>query len=146
MSPKFRPPRKVVTDNPEVLGRTLTKFIGEVQKFAALELHTRLTAPPSQGGTPFKSGYARASWILSVGSPSKETGGSKGNPNRGPSDAGIAAVDAYTYHPGGIYITNNAAHINRLNYGWSKQAQPGFVERAEAETMNEVEKVCGGNQ
>lgn len=128
----------VVTSRPEVVGAAILHSAEIVSRYWAQVIVDNLTADPAAGGTPRKSGYAAASWIVSIGSPTTLTGGSKNNPDWGPQQASLAAVESWTLSQGAIFITNNAAHIYRLNNGWSKQAPAGFVESAFGRAYNEI--------
>jgi len=75
--------------------------------------------------TPIDTGHARRNWIPSVGQP---------HTTEAASDAervqGIAQALAYSLEAGPLWLSNVVAYINRLNYGHSKQAPAGFIERA----------------
>ncbi len=79
--------------------------------------------------TPVKTGFARASWVPSIGSPSSA------EPST-PFEAefvqtgGEASILNFTFAQGSVFVTNNARYIERLNLGSSSQAAAGFVEVA----------------
>lgn len=131
-------PKRVITSDPQKIAQEIERSAEIVSRFWAEELHAQLTAPPSSGGTPVKSGYAKASWILSVGAPTTLTGGFRDNPNYGPQEAGLERVTTYRLDQGAIFMTNNAAHIVRLNAGYSPQASAGFVDKCFARAHNVV--------
>lgn len=88
-------------------------------------------------GTPIDTGFARASWWVSVGTDSRTTAGpakprGKGQRDEfgdGSEDFATAMTVLAGVRAGGgtIYILNDAAYIVPLEYGWSKQAPVGMV-------------------
>lgn len=131
---------RIVTDSPELVARGIERSAEIVSRFWAEALVETLTGPAASGGTPRKSGYAAASWIISIGRPTTETGGSKGQPDWGPQERGVESLQGWTISQGAIFIVNNAAHIVRLNYGWSEQASAGFVDSTFGRVYNEVQR------
>lgn len=129
--------RDVNTDDPKVIGKALTEFTEDVKKFGAFTLFGKLTAPVEADGTPRKSGFASACWILSVGKPSTDLGGTKTAVSTGPQQRGLVEVSSYKLSMGEIFCSNNCDYIHVLNY---RGPNPGFVERAYSMTMNELEK------
>lgn len=89
--------------------------------------------------TPVDTGFARASWIPSVGTPSSEQGGSEEAPNPAAATQGLREVLAYRLTMGKAYVANNVRYIRKLDRGHSKQAPAGFVrtsvERGTREAM-----------
>lgn len=84
--------------------------------------------------TPVDTGWARANWVPSIGTPRTGTAGSRraaedGRIDLGPQVAGTAALASYKLGPS-IHITNNVPYINRLNSGSSRQAPAGFVQQS----------------
>ena len=82
--------------------------------------------------TPIDTGYARAHWVPTVGSPDMAG-------DLGAQAAGLAAAASYTLAQGKAYVANGASYIQRLNAGSSKQAPAAFVEREIARTLAELE-------
>jgi hypothetical protein len=83
--------------------------------------------------TPVDTGHARRNWISSVTQPFEgEVADEAANA------AGLAAVLRYALELGPLWMANNAPYVQRLNDGWSQQQPAGFVERAIAETEQEV--------
>lgn len=96
--------------------------------------------------TPVDTGRARANWRTNIGSPNTSSVeyGAKGEKRKGKkrrasptanAAVGIAIGEATAQmqgYKGGrdIYISNNLPYIGRLNEGHSKQAKPGFIEKA----------------
>lgn len=130
----------IETSDPRVIGRAIERQVEIVSRFWAEDIYENLVDHPSRGGTPRKSGFARACWIVSVGQPSRALGGTPFNPSTAAADAGIASLQTWRLSHGAIFIVNNAPYIVRLNYGWSGQAQPGFVEQAFSRSYNTVAK------
>ena len=84
--------------------------------------------------TPVDTGWAQGNWIPSVGTPRVSTAGSRaaaedGKIDRGPQNAGFAAIANYKLGPA-IFISNNVPYIKRLNAGTSKKAPAAFVQAA----------------
>lgn len=101
------------------IGANLVKGIEAACKAAALEIDRELRRT-----TPIDTGNARRNWIPSVGAPHEGAGGDAGHA------AGVAQVVGYKLTQGPLWVSNATPYINRLNYGSSKQAPAGFVERA----------------
>lgn len=85
--------------------------------------------------TPVDTGWARANWVPSVGTPFEGTAGSReeaegGQINPGPQVAGQAEILRYRLSDGSAFSSNNVPYILRLNDGSSAQAPAGFVEAA----------------
>lgn len=129
----------------------IDKAVGIVVRKIALDVHSNLIDKPTNGGTPIDTGYARSNWMPRIGAPFEgtvgvrprvadvgESGfrGASGNRYIGSIDNGAqqqardAVVSGYRIDLGGITITNNVDYIGRLNFGSSRQAPAGFVERA----------------
>lgn len=90
----------------------------------ALNIHGSLTED-----TPVDTGWARANWIPSVGSPTPRAVGTPGQPDAGAVTQGIMEVSRWKIADGPIYLTNNVPYIQQLNSGSSKQAPAGFIEK-----------------
>lgn len=80
-------------------------------------------------GTPVDTGKARANWQTSLNSPilnaidKMDASGAEAIRDIGGVTAQFGGTDS------SIWISNNLPYINRLNNGWSKKADPGYVER-----------------
>jgi hypothetical protein len=90
----------------------------------ALDIHGELVE-----STPVDTGWARANWIPSVGTPVADVAGNPGSANKSAADAGAAEV-LRSNGKSPIYITNNVPYIGRLNDGSSAQAPKGFVQKS----------------
>lgn len=81
--------------------------------------------------TPVDTGWARANWIPSLGTPFTQTVGSPSSVDTSAQQAGMLALLAYEpatlASPLKVFVSNNVPYIGRLNYGWSSQAPSGFV-------------------
>lgn len=79
-------------------------------------------APPGYVG-----GRARGNWQCSVGSPAS------GEIERVDESGNETVADAESKTPKGAgqvtYLSNNLSYIERLEYGWSTQAEPGAMVR-----------------
>lgn len=76
-------------------------------------------------GTPVDTGWARNGWVASIGSPNSSL---PSTPDKMATSAlsGVGFVSLTA--PGKVfYLTNNVAYINRLEYGYSKQAPKGMA-------------------
>lgn len=122
------------------IGERLERGAERVAITFLLELDKQLRRSPRQGGTPVKTGHARANWVPSIAQPF--TGEAK-DADQGAHDAGVGAVLSYRLGQGNLWIANNAPYIRRLNDGWSEQAGVGFIERAIDLALRVVEKRFG---
>lgn len=112
-----------------------------VIRYVALQVTRRLIE-----ATPVDTGFARASWIPSVGQPSGATGGSPGAVSVQAREQGTAEVLAYKLAQGGVFVSNNARYIQRLNAGHSKQAPANFIEIAVALAYQDARTAFGGTR
>ena len=80
-------------------------------------------------GTPAKTGRARGNWQASIGRGA--TGEVSVNSVRSGEAKAIAEVNQKASVAVGdlYYLTNNLPYIERLEYGWSKQAPGGMVRK-----------------
>lgn len=137
----------LITEFPKVITDDIEARVAEVTKFIILRTWQNLTLPPSEGGTPRATGYASASWIISIGEPSEEVGGEKSTKfgsyahlvDYSPAARGLEQLRGYQLNQGAIFLVNNTPYIWRLNFGWSPQQSAGFVERAHTAAINEAE-------
>ena len=90
--------------------------------------------------TPVDTGWARASWIPSIGEPADSPSGSRDSFTTGQQELGMAQVATqYTLSEGPIFITNNVPYIEKLNEGSSPQAPAGFIETAIKQSIEAAE-------
>lgn len=89
-------------------------------------------------GTPVNTGWARNNWVATIGAPN--TGVVMVKDKTGAfamQSASVVSVSA----PGNVwYLTNNVAYINRLEYGYSKQAPKGMVRLATMAAKKELSR------
>jgi len=116
----------------------------QVIKKLTLDVVANLRRAASEGGTPVKTGWARANWMANVGG---STEGVNGDPNavaaaEGAQQAALGSVLAYKLAGGPVFITNNVPYILKLNEGSSKQAAAGFVQRAIQEAVTGLRSVA----
>lgn len=109
-------------------GRKVIEPLSKKVRAVALEIDRILVQT-----TPVDTGRARANWLPTLNTPSKEK-----------VDAGAPAdilpvLGAYKITDT-IFITNNLPYIQRLNDGYSKQAPAGFVEAAIAAVKRTIKK------
>lgn len=114
------------------LGLAIRIFLTQIAKAIPLDIVANLTAPPSRGGTPVDTGWARANWIPNIGRPSRlEPVGSRESVSNAAQKIGIAAVaTGFVLEDREIHVSNNVPYIGALNNGSSAQAPSGFVEIA----------------
>ena len=120
------------------------KLLGQGAKLVkalVLEIDANLRASPQRGGTPVKTGHARASWIPSVGQPAD---GEPTGTDQSLHAAGIAALMRYKLSDGPAWVSNNAAYIMLLNLGYSTQQAAGFIEAAIERAEAAIEQRFGG--
>jgi hypothetical protein len=117
----------------------LRAFTAQETLALALDIQANL-----QEDTPRDTGWARANWVLSSGSPHYDLAAQE---TSDPTAAQVAQAQAtqqesastvlnYSLEHGPIFTTNNVPYIGRLNEGWSKQAGAAFVQRAIADAVN----------
>lgn len=138
------PEPHVSTEEPAVIGRLIVRVTEKVVKFVTLEVHSNLSAAPQEGGTPVKTGFARASWVPAVGQVNAGVAGSKENVDSSFAAAGIAQVVAYRLNQGAAFVSSNVPYILMLNDGWSPQAPPGFVDSCVLRAVNDTEAAFQG--
>jgi hypothetical protein len=91
--------------------------------------------------TPVKSGKARNSWNITIGSPSLD-GGREANTAGAAALTQLNAVAAKARGGMTFYFTNNLPYIRRLENGWSKQAPAGMVGVTVVEFQAMVDKAA----
>lgn len=109
---------------------SLERFVEQRIKIIALDAVANLVED-----TPRKTGWARANWVPSIGTPArvnvdvKDPQPGQVQSRSGEREAGVLLVaSSYKLASGPIYITNNVPYIRRLNDGHSQQAPAGFVQ------------------
>ena len=83
--------------------------------------------------TPVDTGWARANWVPSVGTPVvKNLKGAERIVSAAAAEqaAGQAQAIGYKLARGRVFVSNNVPYILRLNDGYSQQAPSGFVQMA----------------
>lgn len=108
----------------------LNGFATRIVKRLALNLNVNLIED-----TPVDTGWARANWVLNIGSAFEGTAGSRSQAELGQLDKGVQETGAakvatqYVLGPE-IYSSNNVPYITRLNDGSSAKAPAAFVQAA----------------
>lgn len=92
--------------------------------------------------TPRDTGSAKASWIVSTNSDDSsivEWEGSVSSAETAAIEQG--AFESAEFKSGDtLYIQNNQPYINRLNEGWSKQAEtPGYIDAIIEQEVNRAD-------
>lgn len=121
---------------PRIL-KSLFSVAEQVIKKVALDIVANLVKAPSEGGTPVDTGWARANWLVNIGTPFLQPFGTRdqaeaaGWRSGAPPTAGLGQGTIATYKLGPpVFISNNVPYITRLNDGSSSQAPRGFVQAA----------------
>lgn len=111
----------------------LKASIEEACKALALEVTANLIET-----TPVATGFARANWIPSIGSPVTDIDGDHTSVSVSAQQEGIAQVLTYTIDAGDLFVSNNVPYIGMLDLGHSNQAPAGFVEAALQKAQDDV--------
>lgn len=93
--------------------------------------------------TPVDTGWARANWVPSIGTPASSVAGSPDSVSTSAQQTGIATALQFKLGAGVLYVSNAVPYIQRLNDGWSKQAPLGFVEFCIDQALQEVQAKFG---
>lgn len=111
--------------------RQLVSVAEQIIKKVAFDIQANLVRAASQGGTPVDTGWARANWLVNVGTPFLAPLGEyvAGKKTTVPAGTGLANIATYKLGPK-VFISNNVPYITRLNEGSSDQAPKGFVQAA----------------
>lgn len=104
--------------------------IENAAKALTLEITANLIA-----ATPVKTGWARANWVPSIGSPYEGTAEHGSNAEQETAQGGVLQ---FHMADGSVYVSNNVPYIERLNLGGSTQAPAGFVEIAIEQALETV--------
>ena len=90
---------------------------------------------------PVDTGWSRANWVPSIGSPTDDPVGMRGAAGvaeaASAQAAGRAAVLGYKLPRGRVFISNHVPYIQDLNDGSSQQAPAGFVQAAVRRAVRE---------
>lgn len=115
----------------------LSKFTEGLIKDLTLDITANLIE-----STPVDTGWARANWVPSIGSPRTSTVGTRieaeaGSVDTSAQSSGISSISVqYRLSQGAIFISNNVDYIVKLNEGTSAQAPAMFVEIAIEEAVS----------
>ena len=118
---------------------SLTRQVELAAKALVLEIVANLVK-----ATPVATGWARANWIPSIGTPATTVAGSPGAVNDGDQQAAIATVLRFTLDQAVLYVSNNVPYIALLNYGSSKQAPALFVEYCVMQALLTIQAKMAG--
>ena len=113
------------------IARLLNRVTEEEARALTLDIHNRVTRD-----TPVNTGWARANWVPSVGTPQEEPVGSPDRVTTAPANAGVREILAWRFAQGLAFIANNVPYIGDLNAGSSRQAPAGFVQKAIQTVVN----------
>lgn len=121
--------------------RTIVRALERVTEEAVKKITLDVTANLIDT-TPVDTGWARANWIPSIGVPlDRDLEDIPATPANAAGaaalqGAGTALVSAsYTLDQGAVFVSNNVPYIVFLNFGSSRQAPAGFVQRAVAKAI-----------
>ena len=105
----------------------IVKLIDKAVESVAVEITLDFTRFVIED-TPVDTGWARANWIPSVGSPVESPAGFPGEVQQSFQQQGVDNVGRYSLSDGPLYVSNNVPYIEKLNAGTSSKAPAGFVE------------------
>lgn len=111
-------------------------------KQIVLDIVANLRRAAAEGGSPVDTGWLRANWIASIGSPNEGTVGTKeqaeqGNVNNAAgSTAASDFFNNYKLESGTGYVSNNVPYVLLRNERGGKVAQRFFVQRAIKEAVD----------
>lgn len=112
--------------------RQLISVAEQVIKKVAFDIQANLVKASSEGGTPVDTGWARANWLVNIGTPFLQPIGTYAQAAAGnvpPAGTGLGNLATYKLGPK-VFISNNVPYIVRLNEGSSQKAPAGFVQAA----------------
>lgn len=110
--------------------RQLVSVAEQIIKKVAFDIQANLVRAASEGGTPVDTGWARANWLVNVGTPFlAPLGEYTGKTTTVRAGTGLSSIATYKLGPK-VFISNNVPYITRLNDGSSTQAPRGFVQAA----------------
>jgi hypothetical protein len=125
-----------MASNLKVVMIELEAFTAKQAKQLTLEVTANLRET-----TPRDTSWAASNWIPNIGTPIRETDGSRTGVSSARSEAGLAQVATkYRLVDEPIFISNNVPYIQKLNNGHSKQAPAGFVQIARDRALNKVNR------
>ncbi len=114
--------------------RALNKVTKQLITKLTLDVTANLIAT-----TPVDTGWARANWIPTIGTPALPLGSPTSRSEKlsiasaidAQQQASLVSISAsYSIDQGSVFITNNVPYIRELNNGTSAQAPRGFVQTA----------------
>lgn len=107
----------------ERIRERLRKHVEQIFKALTLEIDRELRI-----STPVDTGFARANWVPSVGSP--ELTDLDAAAATMAHAAGVAGVLRFKLGDGALWVSNGVSYIQILNYGTSQQAPAMWIEAA----------------
>jgi hypothetical protein len=107
-----------------LIAQRLKKITGDLVTKISLDIVDGLVRR-----NPVDTGWSRANWIPSIGSPVENPVGDRQAVNTGPQQAGIAQLSQFRLGDGAVYITNNVPYIDVLNLRGTASAPAGWVQR-----------------
>lgn len=91
--------------------------------------------------TPVDTGWARANWIPSIGSPAfsgEDRNSNEVSAGSAKQQAGIAVLAGYSLSMGPVFVSTGVPYMSQLNDGSSTQAPAGFVQAGIRRAIKEV--------
>ena len=114
------------------IAQKLKLGVGQVQRFIGLTLYSEIV-----GGNPVDTGFSRANWNMTVGSPDFSVHGTyRKDGNYAPQTPQIEA--SVELQP--LFITNGVNYVVFLEEGSSQQAPNGFIRVAIERVKSEFEQ------
>lgn len=121
------------------LSKLTEEQISKVQRATGFVIYRQLLEDEKRGGTPVDTGYARASWFLSSGTPKAHLPAPKRDRKAKYSPPPNAATLSSVKVGEDIFITNAVPYIVFLNNGTQKLPGLHFIEHAvESATKQKV--------
>lgn len=111
----------------------VARAVAEARTRLTLEVHAELVT-----ASPVDTGFLRASFVPSLGEPTRLVGGSPDAVSLAEAAAGVAAVAASKDPRAIAYISNNAHYVGHVN---AKTRHAGFIQSA---VRRAVARVGGG--
>ncbi len=133
-----------MVDQAKVVVEDLRAFTEANIRRLSLEVHGELVKAPTEGGTPVDTGWARANWVPTIGSPRTEPDGTRPRSGEktsagGAAQSGLARVaTSYRLRQGPVFISNNVPYITVLNDRGTSVVAPNFVQAAITRAISSV--------
>lgn len=122
----------MITSNMNEFARNMKSLEGKFKTNSVREFRKFVISISSSIiiGTPWDTGKARGNWQSSIDSPILSTIDRLDLSGKGVASQDVGTVSKQImFNNMKFWLCNNLPYINRLNSGWSKKADPGYIER-----------------